>query len=226
MAGPGIVYCAEYPGLSNTYQGGDSACVEMVSMPPIAQYPILATVGGLLTFTIQSGGYGITTGTYTNVPVISSITAGPGKGFGGTVNVTAIGGTASVVTVQNPGYGYTPEFVNLGLSIGSTGNFTSLSLSVVLPCGPPFQLLTRVVELSVDANGPALITFDTTLSSIGFNGILTTLQSTLTTTCGQRLSIYDRVLRGVTTAVQQTVPGIYPQLNIPTLQVIMGTAAA
>ncbi len=214
MAVP-IVYVAEYAGLAGDGQGGIG--IDLVPQPPIAQYAVLCTVGGLLTFTLTSRGSALTSGTYTNQPVV----AGAGVGATVTYGVSSTG-QLTTMSVQNPGYLYTATGLfaaPLGV-IGTAGSvLTTITIASVLPCGPPMQPATKFVEVSVDANAPALLGFSSTLVT-SYNGVLTTTVAQLTTTSGQRLSVYDRVLRGV------NVGNPTLQAQPATLQVIIGTAAA
>ncbi len=214
MAVP-ILYVTEYSGVANLQPGG--APVAIGNLPPAAQYAVLATTGALLTLAaISSGGAGLVTGTYVNNPVTTTAVA-PG-GQGGTVSFTvSTAGTAYAMTIFVPGYNYTSAaFINLASGAATTAGavLCSVHIASVLPCGPPFQANTQLVEISVDANGPALVTLDTTMTSQGYNGVLTT-QQLLTTQSGLRLSIYDRIVRGVARPVGANA-----------LQAIMGTAAA
>ena len=226
MAVP-IIYLLTVPGLAQTDDGAVAVINDDVAALNSA---VLATVGGLLTATITSGGKNLGTGTYLNVPIIATLSGG----MGGLVNVTVasgIGGTASAIAIAMPGYGYSPgNFSVAGASIGGTGSsvITTFNLASVLPCSAPFPIGTRYVELSCDAGGPAFITFDTTLSTVGItNGILTTQQSTLTTVAG-RIAANQTVLRRVTATVP-LIAGAPPAAGFTapiSLQVIMGTAAA
>ena len=97
----------------------------------------------------------------------------------------------------------------------------------MLPCTAPFPVGTQFVEMSVDANGPANITIDSTLTTIGItNGILTTQQSILTTT-SCRMAANERLVRRVTQIVAPVQGASGAGFALPiSLQVIMGTAAA
>ena len=213
MAGSSILYVTEYNGVANIQPGG--APVAMGNLPPIAQYAVLGTTGGLLALAaISSGGAGLVTGSYVNQAVSS--TAG---GQGATVNFTVTtAGTASLITIVNSGYGYTSgAFINIiGAATTAGAVLASIHIGTILPCGPPFQPTTQLVEISADGAGTTqpVVVIDTTLSSTGYNGYLTTVQGTLHTACGLRLSTTDRILRGVAPPL-----GPYP------LSVIMGTAA-
>lgn len=210
-----ILYVTEYNGVANIQPGG--APVAMGNLPPIAQYAVLGTTGGLMALAaISSGGAGLVTGTYVNQPV--STTAAGGQGA--TVNFTVTtAGTASLITIVNSGYGYTSgAFINIiGAATTAGSVLASIHIGTILPCGPPFQLTTQLVEISADGAGTTqpVVVIDTVLSSIGYNGYLTTLQGTLHTACGLRLSTTDRILRGVA-----------PPLGAAPLSVIMGTAAS
>lgn len=224
-----IIYLVTVPDLANS--GGDGGQVAVINDDLSAlNVAVLATVGGLLTATITSGGKNLGTGTYLNVPIISTISGGQG----GLVNVTVapgIGGTATAIAVALPGYGYSPgQFSVAGANIGGTGSsvITTFQLASVLPCSAPFPIGTKYVELSCDANGPAFITFDSTLTTLGItNGILTTQQSTLTT-LASRIAANQTILRRVTATVP-LIAGAPPAAGFTapiSLQVIMGTAAA
>lgn len=222
-----IIYCVTVPDLAQTGLDGSAA---LINDDLTAQnFAVLATVGGLLSLTITSGGKNLNTGVYTNVPVIATLSGG----VGGLVNVTVaagVGGTASAITIAIPGYGYSPgAFSVAGANIGATGSsvITTFQAASVLPCSAPFPIGTKYVELSCDVGGPAFITFDTTLTSRGItNGILTTQQSTLTTVAS-RIAANAVLLRRVTAALP-LIAGAppSPQSAVPiSLQVIMGTAA-
>jgi hypothetical protein len=110
------------------------------------------------------------------------------------------------------------------------GGGFAIVASTVLPCTPPFPLNTKYIEMSCDANGPANITLDSTLTSIGFtNGILTTQQSTLTTQAC-RLATNERLMRRVPIFFPPSaaIPNVIAsqQQSLVGWQVIMGTAAA
>ena len=223
-----IIYCVAVQDLAQTGLDGSAA---LINDDLYAQnFCVLATVGGILTLTITSGGKNLNTGVYTNVPIIATLSGG----VGGLVNVTVaagVGGTASAVTVAVPGYGYgIGAFSVANSAIGGTASsvITTFQAASVLPCSIPFPIGTKYVELECDANGPAFITFDTTLTSVGItNGILTTQQSTLTTVAS-RIATNATLLRRVTAALP-LIAGVPPALQnyIPiALQVIMGTAAA
>jgi hypothetical protein len=224
-----IIYCVAVPDVSNS--GGDGGQIAVINDDLIAQnFCVLATVGGLLTLTITSGGKNLNTGVYTNVPVIATLSGG----VGGLVNVTVaagVGGTASAVSVAVPGYGYgIGAFSVANSAIGGTASsvITTFQAASVLPCSIPFPIGTKYIELECDVNGPAFITFDTTLTSVGItNGILTTQQSTLTTVAS-RMAANQVLLRRVTAALPLIAGAPPAALSfVPiSLQVIMGTAAA
>ncbi len=223
-----IVYVETFPGPASA--DGDGASLALFADNGTNQHQtILATVGGLLSATITSGGKNLNTGTYFNIPIITTLSGGQG----GLVNVTVaagIGGTATAIAIALPGYGYSPgSFSVAGASIGGTGSsvITTFALASVLPCTAPFPAGTQFVEMSVDANGPANITIDSTLTSIGVtNGILTTQQSTLTTVAC-RMAANERLVRRVTQVMAPVQGASGAGFALPiSLQVIMGTAAA
>lgn len=219
-----IIYCITVPDLAQT---GLDGSVALINDDLTAQnFAVLATVGGILTASITSAGSGFTSGTYLNVPVVST----QAGGAGGTVNVgVSATGIITVLTPSVPGYGYKIGAFSVPNSvIGTAGStISTLQLASVLPCSAPFPIGTKYVELSCDVNGPAFITFDTTLTTIGItNGILTSQQSTLTTVAS-RMAANAVLLRRVTAALP-LIAGAPPsqQSAIPiALQVIMGTAA-
>jgi hypothetical protein len=215
-----IIYVAEYSGLASAPAGGDP--VAILAAPPLAQYAILATVGALSSATITSGGTGLNTGTYTNLAVVGTASGGQG-GLVTVVVAPGVGSTATSITVTNPGYGYSPGAFSVVSALMSTaGAIVTTFQGFVLPAGPPLNPLTRFVEMSVDANGPALVGFNPA------NNVLTTAQAFLTTAMGLRLNSNERIVRGVSSYSSQPVQGAGgATFALPIgLQVIMGTAAA
>jgi hypothetical protein len=225
-----ILYCMGCPDLAQT--GADGSVAVVADDGTSQHQTVLATVGGLLTFTLTSRGSAFTSGTYANIPIVT--TAAGGSGGTVTVGVSATG-QITVVSAFIPGYGY--ALGNFGFSntvltstIGTAGSvLATIGIASVLPCSAPFPPGTKYIEMECDANGPANITLDSTLASTGFtNGILTTLQSTLTTTA-TRLATNERLLRRVS-VIQAPIPAGSPFNTVagPLLQfqVIMGTAAA
>jgi hypothetical protein len=197
---------------------------------------ILATVGGVLTFGINSGGSGYTSGaTLVNVPMTVNSAGSMAAGVTMTLIVSGngIATVASGTAVFHPGYGArigdTFAVQSTALA-GNVGGGFAIVVSTVLPCTPPFPLNTKYIEMSCDANGPANITLDSTLTSVGFtNSILTTEQSTLTTQAC-RLATNERLLRRVPIFFPPAaaIPNVIAsqQQSLVGWQVIMGTAAA
>ena len=221
-----IIYLVTVPDLAQTGLDGSAALInDDLTALNIA---VLATVGGALTFTLTSRGSAFTSGTYLNVPIVP-IT---GVGVGGVVNVgVSATGQITVVSANIPGFGFKiGDTFNLLTGAFSTASSVLATMTVltVLPCSAPFPIGTKYVELSCDANGPAFITFDTTITSVGItNSILTTQQSTLTTVAS-RIAANQTMLRRVTAALP-LIAGVPPAegFGAPiSLQVIMGTAAA
>lgn len=221
-----IIYLVTVPDLAQTGQDGSVAVIndDLAAL----NVAVLATVGGVLTFTLTSRGSAFTSGTYLNVPIVP-IT---GAGSGGVVNVgVSSTGQITVVSASIPGFGFKiNDTFNLLAGSFSTPSSVLATITVltVLPCSAPFPIGTKYVELSCDTNGPAFVTFDTTLTSRGItNGILTTQQSTLTTVAS-RIAANQTVLRRVTAALP-IIAGAPPAEGFTapiSLQVIMGTAAA
>ena len=226
MAVP-IIYLETFPGPAAA--DGDGSTLALFADDGTNQHQtILATVGALLTVAIIATGAGLTSGQYNNIPIIT--TAGTGSGGTVNINVNAAGYILSTaITVNISGFGYTLSSFGVNLAtIGTAGStLATWALKSVLPCSAPFPAGTQFVEMAVDANGPANITIDSTLSTVGItNGILTTQQATLTTTAC-RIAANERLVRRV---AQVRVPvqgasGAGFALPI-SLQVIMGTAAA
>lgn len=218
-----IIYVSEFPGLARTDQ---SDSVQVFPVPQSGQQAILATVGGGLTFTITSGGSALTSGTYTDVAINNIVSTGTG----GTVRVgVSSTGIVTVLTPFRPGYSYKigDTFSVANSVIGTPSSvLTTFTVLTVLPCSAPFNPATKFVELSADVNGPAYLVIDSTLTSTGFNGVLTTQQATLVGS-SNRITSSERIARGV--PIQPTGVGVNPAC-LPVggagLQVIMGTAAA
>jgi hypothetical protein len=230
MAVP-ILYLNTFPNSASA--DGDGAALAIFADDGSNQHQtILATVGGLLTFTLTSRGSAFTSGTYPNIPIVTTgAPAGPGQAGTVTVGVSATG-QITVVTPSVPGYGYALQ--NFGFSaanmlvIGTPGSvIATIAIASVLPCSAPFPIGTKFIEMEVDANGPASVTIDSTLTSIGLtNGILTTLQATLTTVVN-RIAANERLARRVSTVYVPVQGASGAGFSVPTsLQVIMGTAAA
>ena len=222
-----IIYLVTVPDLAQTGLDGSAALInDDLTALNIA---VLATVGGLMTVHIIATGAGLTSGQYNNLPIISTIAGGQGATVN--INVNAAGYILSTaVQVVIPGYGYTLSSFGVNLAtIGTAGStLATWAITAILPCSAPFPIGTKYVELSCDANGPAFITFDSTLTSMGItNGILTTQQSTLTT-LASRIAANQVMLRRVTAALP-LIAGAPPAEGFTapiSLQVIMGTAAA
>ena len=229
MAVP-IIYVETFPGPASA--DGDGATLALFADNGTNQHQtILATVGGLMTVHIIATGAGLTSGQYNNIPIITTSNNTAGQGATVNVNVNAAGYILSTaVQVNIPGYGYTLGSFGVNLAtIGTAGStLATWAITAILPCSAPFPIGTKYVELSCDANGPAFITFDSTLTSIGItNGILTTQQSTLTT-LASRIAANQVMLRRVTAALP-LIAGAPPAEGFVapiSLQVIMGTAAA
>ncbi len=225
MAVP-IIYVQTYPGSASA--DGDGAALAIFADDNTAQHQtVLATVGGLLTLTLTSRGSGLTSGTYPNVSIL--FPSGAGSGATAQVGVSATG-QATVVAPFAPGYGWKigDTFQLNNAQIGTAGStITTMTVLTVLPCSAPFPVGTKFVEINCDVNGPAFITFDSTLSSLGVsNGILTTEQSTLTT-AACRITSSERLVRRVNTIYAPVLGAQGAGFAQPvSLQVIMGTAAA
>ena len=157
-----IIYLVTVPDLAQTGQDGSVAVInDDLAALNIA---VLATVGGLMTVHIIATGAGLTSGQYNNLPIISTIAGGQGATVN--INVNAAGYILSTaVQVVIPGYGYTLGSFGVSLAtIGTAGStLATWAITGILPCSAPFPIGTKYVELSCDANGPAFITFDSTL---------------------------------------------------------------
>ena len=225
-----LIYVSEYPG----FAAGDNGAVPVVALPPTAQYAVLSTVGGLRTFTITSAGAGFATGSYLNVPVVNKT----GTGIGGTLFVVvsaAATGTINALFPTNSGYGYAVgDTFNLstggglttaGFPLGTNSIIATLTVLSIVPCGPPLQPSTRVIDVCVDSASPVNVILGSTLGP-SFNGTFTTQLGVLTTN-GGRMAVNERQLRGVNNS-PFPVLGAYGAGFTPTaqLQVIVGTAAA
>ena len=222
-----IIYVETFPGPASA--DGDGAALALFADNGTNQHQtILATVGGLMTVHIIATGAGLTSGQYNNIPIISTISGGQGATVN--INVNAAGYILSTaVQVVIPGYGYTLSSFGVNLAtIGTAGStLATWAITAILPCTAPFPAGTQFVEMAVDANGPANITIDSTMTTMGLtNNLLSTQQSTLTTVAC-RMAANERLVRRITQieAPVQGASGAGFALPIP-LQVIMGTAAA
>ena len=224
-----IIYVSEFPG----FAAGDNGAVPVVALPPTAQYAVLSTVGGLRTFTITSAGAGFATGSYLNVPVVNKT----GTGIGGTLFVVvsaAATGTINALFPTNSGYGYavgdtfnlvTASLTTAGFPLGTNSIIATLTVLTVVPCGPPFQGSTRVIDVCVDSASPVNVIVGSTQGP-SYGGTLTTQLGVLTTN-GGRMAVNERQLRGVNSSPVPVLgasgAGFTPTAQ---LQVIVGTAAA
>jgi hypothetical protein len=222
-----ILYVQAYPQLANS--GGDGGQVAICADDASATHLcVLATVGGVLTFTLTSAGSALTSGTYFNVPgKANGASLGNGATFGIGVSATGI---VTVDSVAAPGYGFKiNDTITLSNSaIGTASSvLTTITVNTVLPCSAPFPVGTKFVEINCDVNGPAFITMDSTMTSVGLtNGLLTTQQSTLTTLSG-RMTSNERLIRCTPLFPSSTGPGGAGFNTVPLqYQVIMGTPAA
>jgi hypothetical protein len=193
---------------------------------------VFATIGGILTLTITSGGSALTSGTYNNTAVHAIRSTASTLGY---LNIgVSSTGVLTVAGIQGPGYGFQVNDVIQvpNATIGTASSvITTLTVNTVLPCSPPFPQNTKFIEMSSDGAGTTsqgvYVTLDSTLSSVGIsNGLLTTQQSTFAT-ASTRLSPFERIIRGVTPLAQpfsglqsNTIAGIQPIQY----QVILGTA--
>src|SRR5208282_914196 len=133
-----IIYCSEYAGVANGPQGGGEVGLSILAMPPIAQYAIIGTLGGLLTLAaVSSGGAGLVTGTYVNYPVTTTA-----AGSGATVSFTvSTAGTAYAFSVFVPGFNYTSSaFISINPSTNGAATtagsiLASVHIATILPCG-------------------------------------------------------------------------------------------
>ncbi len=224
-----IVYVETFPGPANA--DGDGASLALFADNGTNQHQtILATVGGLMTVHIIATGAGLTSGQYNNIPIITTSNNTAGQGATVNVNVNAAGYILSTaVQVVIPGYGYTLGSFGVSLAtIGTAGStLATWAITAMLPCTAPFPAGTQFVEMAVDAGGPANITIDSTMTSMGLtNSLLSTQQSTLATVAC-RMAANERLVRRVTQIVAPVQGASGAGFALPiSLQVIMGTAAA
>ena len=224
-----IIYVETFPGPASA--DGDGASLALFADNGTNQHQtILATVGGLMTVHIIATGAGLTSGQYNNIPIITTSNNTAGQGATVNVNVNAAGYILSTaVQVVIPGYGYTLGSFGVSLAtIGTAGStLATWAITAMLPCTAPFPAGTQFVEMAVDANGPANITIDSTMTSMGLtNSLLSTQQSTLTTTAC-RMAANERLVRRITQIVAPVQGASGAGFALPiSVQVIMGTAAA
>ncbi len=223
-----IVYIQTFPNPASA--DSDGAALTLFADDGITNQhqTILATVGGLMTVHIIATGAGLTSGQYNNLPIITTGNNTAGIGATVNVNVNAAGYILSTaVQVVIPGYGYTLGSFGVSLAtIGTAGStLATWAITAILPCTAPFPVGTKFVEMAVDANGPANITIDSTMTTMGLNGLLSTQQSTLATAAA-RMASNERLVRRVS-QVEVPTGGLGAGFAFPaSLQVIMGTAAA
>jgi hypothetical protein len=222
-----IIYYTTVPDIGQT-GSGDGMVALINDDVTAANSCVLATVGGILSLTLTSRGSALTSGTYNNITVHSN--QNPTRSLGILNLGVSATGQLTVVGIQGPGYGFQlNDTINVAGVVGTASSvLTTITVNTVLPCSPPFPIGTKYIEIECDANGPAFVTFDTTLTSLGItNGVLTTLQSTLTTVAS-RINSNERIIRRMT-APPALIIGEPPQAAqyVPiSLQLIIGTAAA
>src|SRR5271166_3016779 len=104
MANPiPTVYCEATPNLANS--GGDGGQIAVMADDASGtHYAVFATIGGILTLTITSGGSALTSGTYNNVAVHANGNTANTLGY---LNIgVSAAGVLTVANIQGPGYGF------------------------------------------------------------------------------------------------------------------------